>query len=584
MSPANALTTNAGGSAPQAEIDQALQDLAAKMGAWAQTPVAERLRLLREVKAATYAVAETWAELGAEKKGTEGTPLAGEEWSSGPWALLFALDNYCFTLSQLDGNRHIAGLKTRVGRTGQTIVDVFPQSIFDRLLLSGVRAEVWMEPGVTSDNLSANTASAYRVPPAERQGKVSLVLGAGNISSISPLDVLHKLIAEHAVVILKLNPVNDYLYDVMCGALRPLIEAGFVRIVCGGTDVGQYLCNHPLVEDIHITGSGLSHDAIVFGTGPEGKRRKEANEPINHRPITSELGAVCPTIVVPGPWTEADLRFQAEHVATQKLHNSGFNCIACQILVLPEGWAQLDRFETELRKVFARVPGRPLYYPGAKDRLTEFAGHYPQAAQLKSSQPDADRVVVALPRTAAGDTHALQREVFAPALGEVHLPAPDAASYLREAIRYCNANLQGTLGANILIHPQTLKELGGRFEEIVADLHYGCIAVNAWTGLGFLLTQTPWGAFPGHPLNDIQSGRGFVHNTYLFDRVERTLVYAPFRPYPRNLLHGQVTLLPRPPWFVTNKRADKIGRALVEFQHRPSWLKLPGIFMHALLG
>jgi acyl-CoA reductase-like NAD-dependent aldehyde dehydrogenase len=366
--------------------------------------------------------------------------------------------------------------------------------------------------------------------------------------------------------------------------LRPLIEAGFVRVVCGGTDVGQYLCNHPLVEDIHITGSGLSHDAIVFGTGPEGKRRKEANEPINHRPITSELGAVCPTIVVPGPWTAADLRFQAEHVATQKLHNSGFNCIACQILVLPEGWAQLASFESELREVFARVPGRPLYYPGAKDRMSEFASHYPQAAMHTSAGSNADRVLVSLTQSAGQDAHALQREVFAPALGEVRLAAPDAASYLREAIRYCNANLHGTLGANIIIHPRTLKELGRQFEEIVADLHYGCVGVNAWSALGFLLSQTPWGAFPGHALNDIQSGRGFVHNTFLFDRVERTLVYGPFRPYPRNLLHGEMTLLPRPPWFVTNKKADKIGRALVDFQYQPSWAKLPGIFMHALLG
>lgn len=570
---------------PQAALDRALAELEGRKRAWAQTAIAERLELLDAVKTATYAVAEAWAELGAEKKGiAKGSPLAGEEWTSGPWALLAALDNYRFTLTHLDGNRHIAGLKKRVGRSGQTIVRVFPQSIFDRLLLSGVSAEVWMEPGVTPDNLSDYTAAAYRQPAAARSGKVSLVLGAGNISSIAPLDVLHKLMAEHAVVILKLNPVNDYLYDVLCSALGPLIEPGFVRIVRGGTDVGQYLCNHPLVEDIHITGSVMSHDAIVFGTGAEGKRRKAANDPINKRPITSELGAVCPTIVVPGPWTKADLRFQAEHVATQKLHNSGFNCVACQILVLPEGWALTGPFQNELRSVLASVPGRPLYYPGAKERLSEFAAHYAQADRVTPPQRDAECVVVALPKPGAADPYALQHEVFAPALGEVLLPAPDTESYLRAAIRYCNDNLQGTLGANILIHPRTLHELGDRFEEIVADLHYGCIAINAWTGLGFLLSMTPWGAFPGHRLNDIQSGRGFVHNTLLFDRAQRTLVYAPFRPYPRNLLHGSMTLLPRPPWFVTNKRADKIGRLLVEFQYRPSWVKLPGIFAQALLG
>lgn len=572
-------------SEPQVGLDRALQELAERKRAWAQTSLAERLKFLDEVKTATHAVAQAWAELGAEKKGiAKGSPLAGEESTSGPWALLTGLDNYRFTLAHLEGNKHIAGLKKRIGRSGQTVVRVFPQSIFDRLLLSGVYADVWMEPGVTPANLSQYTASAYREPAGARTGKVSLVLGAGNISSISPLDVLHKLIAEHAVVILKLNPVNDYLRDVLGRALAPLVEAGFVRIVCGGTDVGQYLCNHPLVEDIHITGGILSHDAIVFGTGPEGQRRKELNAPINKRPITSELGAVCPTIVVPGPWTKADLRFQAEHVATQKLHNSGFNCVACQILVLPEGWTLTEPFQNELRRVLSNVPGRPLYYPGAKERLSEFAGHYPQAARLIPPQRNTERVVVAFPKAGARDPYAMQHEVFAPALGEVLLPAPDAESYLRTAIQYCNANLQGTLGANILIHPRTLRELGDRFEEIVADLHYGCIAVNAWTGLGFLLSQTPWGAFPGHPLNDIQSGRGFVHNTLLFDRAERTVIYAPFRPYPRNLLHGSMTLLPRPPWFVTNKRADKIGRLLIEFQYQPSWLKLPGIFAQALLG
>ena len=46
------------------------------------------------------------------------------------------------------------------------------------------------------------------------------------------------------------------------------------------------------------------------------------------------LGGVSPTIVIPGKWSAADLRFQAEHVATQKRHNNGFNCIASQVLII----------------------------------------------------------------------------------------------------------------------------------------------------------------------------------------------------------------------------------------------------------
>jgi hypothetical protein len=45
---------------------------------------------------------------------------------------------------------------------------------------------------------------------AEALGKVALVLGAGNQTAVAALDILHKLIAENAVVICKMNPVNEY--------------------------------------------------------------------------------------------------------------------------------------------------------------------------------------------------------------------------------------------------------------------------------------------------------------------------------------------------------------------------------------
>ena len=88
----------------------------------------------------------------------------------------------------------------------------------------------------------------------------------------------------------------------------------------------------------------------------------------------------------------------------------------------------------------------------------------------------------------------------------------------------------------------------------------------------------------GHTLDDVQSGIGVVHNTMLFDKTERAVVEAPFRPFPRNLLSLSFTLLPRPPWFVTNRKGAILGKLLVAFQHRPSLLKMPRIFWNALLG
>jgi aldehyde dehydrogenase (NAD(P)+) len=84
--------------------------------------------------------------------------------------------------------------------------------------------------------------------------------------------------------------------------------------------------------------------------------------------------------------------------------------------------------------------------------------------------------------------------------------------------------LRGSLGAIPNVHPATLSELGPDFETAIADLRYGTIGVNGWVGDAFLLPQATWGAFPGHADNDIQSGRGVVHNALQFDKPERTVV------------------------------------------------------------
>ena len=269
-------------------------------------------------------MAPKWAaEAAIQKQIPEGSPLAGEEWISGPYAVMAGLNHLIETLSGMEDKKFLKKIPLRETVTGQVSAKIIPHSIWDHLLLSGVRADVWMEKGVTAANLATNTAGAYDVAPKDRKGVVSLVLGAGNIAAITPLDCFQKIFSEHSVVILKMNPVNDYLAPHLVDFMKPLIDAGALRIVKGGTDVGQYLCNHPDIEEIHITGSETSHDAIVWGVGAEGAANKAAGTPQNLRKITSELGAVCPVIVVPGPWTAADLKFQAAQVATMKLHNSG---------------------------------------------------------------------------------------------------------------------------------------------------------------------------------------------------------------------------------------------------------------------
>ena len=182
---------------------------------------------------------------------------------------------------------------------GQLAVRVFPDDLLDGLLYRGFTAEVWMEPGVTRDNLARERRHGPPAAPTPRPA-VALVLGAGNVASIPTLDAIHKLYAEGRVTLLKLNPVNEYLGPFIEEAFAELIAAGFLKLAYGGGAVGSYLCHHDGIDEVHITGSERTHDLIVFGGGEEGAARKRDNRPLLRKPITSELGNVSPIIIVPG--------------------------------------------------------------------------------------------------------------------------------------------------------------------------------------------------------------------------------------------------------------------------------------------
>ncbi len=564
-----------------AEFDPALDALEAQKETWARLPIEKRIALLEATKDSLLAVADRWVETAARGKELPvGSTFEGEEWLSGPYSVMCGLNALIDTLSQLDGKAYLKRAKTRPLATGQLAVRVLPLSFKDELALPDVKAEAWMRAGVTAENLFEHAASAYDVPSADRKGGVALVLGAGNISAIAPLDVLHKLISVHQVVILKMNPINADLADCLEAALAPFIERGFLRIVCGGADAGAFLCRHPLVEEVHVTGSAATHDAIVWGSGPEAEEARAADQPRLTKRITSELGGISPTIVVPGPWSEADIKYQAEHIASQKLHNSGHNCIACQALILPKMWDKSSQLLDTVKEV-ARAHGRSAYYPGSLDRMAAFAATAQDVVHVERPNGAPPLMIGNL-----GDAEwQMQQECFAPALGTKELDDPDVETYLRSAITYANDKLSGTLGANILIHPRTVADLGrDRFEELIAELRYGTIAINSWCGLAFNAPTCPWGAYPGHTLADIQSGIGTVHNALMLEDVERVVIQAPWRPFPRSIFSGEMTAFPRPPYFITHSTQHKLGPLLTRFQHSPSLLKLPRILMSAVFG
>ncbi|WP_183130439.1 aldehyde dehydrogenase family protein [Rhodococcus sp. SBT000017] len=564
---------------PTEAVDSALVDLSEGEKNWGRLTLAERRALLERVHALTTAHAQEWVSAASSIKGLDASSsLVGEEWLSGPYSFLNGLGTVAHTLAALEaGTSPLAGATFGTAPGGRTTVSVLPLNIFERLLLNGFTAEVWLKPGI--DRATAQrTAGLAQLDPTRTAG-IGVVLGAGNITSIAPLDALYELIAFNRVVALKLNPIMDPLLPVFEKILAPLVDIGALRLLTGGADVGTYLVQHVSVDHVHMTGSAITHDAIVFGPGPDGAARKAANDPILTKDISSELGGVSPTIVLPGEWSRADIEFQAEHIATQRLHNSGYNCVASQVVVLSSEWKQRDEFVAALRAALDRAPARAPYYPGSDKRVSDATATYPSAERLGER---GGRVLIT-DLNPGEYAPLLQTEYFAPVMGIIELPYSGAA-FAAKAVQAANEEFTGTLGINIIGTPGTIKGLGEKFDTMLADLRYGTIAVNAWTAIGFLTAAATWGAFPGHTVDDVQSGIGIVHNALLIDGAERTVVRGPFRPLPRSLINGELSISPKPPWFVTNKTAASTGKLLTAFAGAPSWSKLPAIFASALRG
>lgn len=574
-SPAQLATARAG-------VDAAIAALTEGALIWSHLTLGQRARLLDRLHATVASVAEEWAHTASDLKGVPaGHPLRGEEWLGGPYGALTSLEAYAKTLKTLQrGGNPLDGVRLDDAPTGGLRAHVFPATGMDSLLLSGFSGEVWLRPGITLEEARATAGLAQLNPTAP--GGVGLVLGAGNVTSIPVLDVLYELLANNRVALLKLNPTMDALVPVFERALAPLIEPGFLRIVTGGPDVGEHLTAHPGIDHVHITGSAATFDAIVWGTGDEAQKRRAEDEPRLTVPITSELGGVSPIIVVPGRWTDADLRFQAEHVVTMRLQNSGHNCIAGQVVLLSSEWPQREAFLDALRDAYAAAPARPVWYPRSDAKLGAAASAYPGAEWFS----DRTRALVQLRE--GDEASALEEtEYFAPVLGVVELPGL-GQEFLDAAVSHANDRLTGTLGANVLVDPATQKALGDGFERAIAELRYGGIAINTWTAFIYLTPSLTWGAFPGSTLADVGSGIGVVHNGLLLAGVERSVGRGPFRPFPRSipamvrsLSVSKGSVLPKPPWFLMSRTGAAVSEGFTRFRMDGSLVRLLGTFVQA---
>ena len=522
---------------------------------FAALSIARRLELLRAMRSG-YArtVPRSVEACCLAKRIILGTPLEAEEWFLGPWPVLRHFRLLIEALSALR-RRHAMPL-VDLGRTvdGRLSVEVFPGSTLDSLLLPGARAEVHMRAGIGDAELLASRGKFYK--HGLEAGSVVLVLGAGTAAGAPIQDVLTKMFNEGKVCLLKLHPLNAYLGPLVEEAFAEAIARNFLHVVYGYREEGSYVSHHPAIDEIHLSGPPETHEQLLHG-----------------KVITSELGGVAPVLIVPGPYLDRQLAFQAQALAGAMVHNAAVNCHTPRLLVTPRGWTQRDAFLRHLEEALALAPLRMAYYPGTAERWEEMTARRTELRTIGA------RVAGMLPWTIVPDLDPTRRweplftaESFCPVLGEVAVGSTDPLDYLQQAVEFVNERVWGTLSVTVIVHPLTQADtrLSSAVERAIAQLRYGAVGVNAWPALLSTIGSAPWGGHPSSTSGDVQSGLGWVHNAVMLEDIEKAVIRQP------------ITLQLKPAYAPGHRSAEALLRRVTAVERGAGWAGLPGVLEAAI--
>lgn len=590
------------GRTSQEELSESIERLKCGSERLARMSIRQRMEVLSQCIPGIQLVARAWAEMACDAKGIPRTSTSrAEEVLGGPVATMRQLQMFLRTMDDIDRTGRPQLPKVIVREDGRVGVQMTPcPGTWDPVVFVNFKATTWLNPSVDAESLSDSLAPEYT--RLEKSG-VSLVLGAGNVSGIPAADVLTKICVENRTVLLKMNPVNEYLGGVFERAFAPLVENDLLRVVYGDSSIGAAAVFDSRVDDIHITGSGATHDAIVWGTDQaEQRRRKLSNDPVLRKPITSELGNVSPWVVVPGDYSSAQLKAQADSIVSSMTNNAAFNCVATRAIVTWKQWPERERFLQLIERTLARVPQRKAYYPGAFERYERFSGLTPDEARgllnrgvtgpdsMSGSKATAEGTTTfvagpngndqTLPWTLIrnvnpNDANPLfLRESFVCVCAEVPIDADSPEDFVAKATEFCNEKLWGTLACSMSVPTGFRRGIRRRrfLQKQLDELRYGAVSVNQWSAIVFALMSPPWGGCSGGTLADPLSGIGWVHNAFMLTDIDKTVLEAP------------LTVLPKPVWSPRHHRPEEISWALFDLMSNPSLWNLTKLGIRAGLG
>ena len=543
------------------DIDRNISKLRVNSSEFLNLDKTNLISMLEQVIDNIKTISYYWASLSSEKKGHLTKSKEGEEWIGGPFSCIYALQYFIEYLQDEDG------LDINNFDETNKSYKVFPTKNIEKLLFPFLEGEIRFGKNLNFDQINEYRGFANRFN--NNKAKITLVLGAGNVSSIPVLDALFHMIAYKSVIYIKLNPVNDYLLPIFTQVFEPFISRGFMIITEGDMEASKYLTEHDGFQHTHLTGSNYTYESIVYGKTLSDKERSLKTLPkIIKKPITTELGNVTPIIVHPGNWSRSEIRHQAKKIVTAKLNNSGFNCIAAQVIVLPKDWKHTKKLKADIKNYLKKIGDTTSYYPGAIENLNDLNGsnNYEQINNLSCSTPF-------LISNLDLEHEYGSKEVWSTALYFKEISYNSYEDFCTNSVNYVNNELWGNLGVSVLIKNYKKKKNEKILSSYVENLKYGTVAINEWSALGFVIPSLPWGGYPGNKDNDIQSGQGYVHNSFLFESPQKGIIYSKF----------MLSRLIDPPWFVTNKKAHRIFKNLTYYQATKSKINLIKLIFSTLI-
>ena len=226
------------------DIDRFISSLRTKSKEFNSITNVQLASMLEETISNINEVAYFWATICSDNKGTTKTPAEGEEWVGGPYAAVLATQYYRDTLiddSDLNEDKY---------NEKENSYSVFPNNLIERISFPFVNAKVLFNKSMSFDDINKyrGFSKRYDIDPS-----ITLVLGAGNYSSIPYLDVMYHLVTRRSVILLKLNPVNEYLKPVFEKVFQNFIERGYIIVTTGNLDESKYMTKHPGINHIHLT-------------------------------------------------------------------------------------------------------------------------------------------------------------------------------------------------------------------------------------------------------------------------------------------------------------------------------------------